>query len=134
MDVDELQAALLAACDEHSDEWNSYLLAMLTVGLTSSIRMLLSQGLMTPELTAKLSVLNELQAAISLRLVNHLSGAEVCADEAFVNSLFDAARQGNCEGELTTAVRNLLSVLALQQLQFSEKYNCDQAPEDDHPD
>lgn len=134
MNVDELRSALLAACDEDSTEWNSYLLSLLAAGLTSSVRLLLSQRSSASRIIDKLSILNELQTAINLRIVGCLSGEEVSPDETFIDSLFGLARQGDCEGELTTAVRNLLSVLALQQLQFSEEYLCDQAPEDDQID
>lgn len=121
MNVDELRSALISAIVEDSAEWQSYLLSMLAEGLTSRIRVLLSQWSNEPRIAAKLSVLNELQAAISLRLVRLPSYGESSSDETFVNSLFELARQGHCEAELTVAVSNVLSVLALRQLQFSEE-------------
>lgn len=121
MNVDELRSALIAAVDEDFTEWQSHLLALLAEGLTGSVRVLLSQWSNEPRIAAKLSVLNELQAAISLRLVKLLSDEETSSDETFINSLFALARQGDCEAELSVAVSNVLSVLALRQLQFGEE-------------
>lgn len=109
-ELTEFKAKLVAALSLDRPEHTAYVLALLANSLAGEAR---CHRAATPEEAATLLALNELQHAISERLVAVLTYRDAGPAGAFIEGLFAAARDLGCGREWRLAVCDVLSVLAL---------------------
>ena len=87
-----------------------YVLSLLAHNLTISGRSVYSERSADNETIEKLYTLNEVQHRLSSQLMHIISNdGHAQLDDAFIESLYSFARQGGCEGELSTALTFTLS-------------------------
>jgi hypothetical protein len=109
----ELKAELVNALALDRPEHTAYVLALLAEALCVEAR---SHRAPAAEAVATLLALNELQHALSDRLVKVLTYEEMGPAAAFVEGLFAKARDLGCDKQWEQAVRDAVSVLVLWRL------------------
>lgn len=110
MEEVELTAELVAALTRDRPEHTAYVLALLIEALAVETR---CHRASTPEAVATLLALNEVQHALSRRLVMVLTYEEAGSAGAFVEGLLAAARNLGCGEQWRLAVCDVVSVLVL---------------------
>jgi hypothetical protein len=101
MDEAGLKAELVTALTFDRPEHTAHVLAMLAGALATEAR---CHRALTPETAATLLAINELQLALSSRLVDVLTYQEPVPAEAFIEGLFAKARDLGCAEQLQRAV------------------------------
>jgi hypothetical protein len=109
----ELKAELINALTLDLPEHTAYVLALLAEALCVEAR---SHRSPAAEAVATLLALNELQHALSDRLVKVLTYQEAEPAADYVEGLFAKARELGCDREWQLAVRDAVSVLMLWRL------------------
>jgi len=109
----ELKAELVNALTLDRPEHTAYVLALLAEALCVESR---SHRFPAPKAVATLLALNELQHALSDRLVKVLTYEEVESAADYVDGLFAKAYDLGCDREWQLAVRDAVSVLVLWRL------------------
>jgi hypothetical protein len=110
MSEDELKSAAISVLSGLSLNRKLYVLSLLAHNLTISGRSVYSERSDDNETTEKLYTLNEVQHRLSSQLMHIASNdGNAQLDDAFIDSLYSFARQGGCEGELTSALKFTLS-------------------------
>src|SRR2546423_1677387 len=113
MEEAELTAELVAALTLDLPEHTAYVLALLAEALASEAR---CHRAPTPEAAATLLALNELQHAVSKRLMTVLTYEAAGPATTFIEGLFAAARDLGCGEQWQLAARDVVSVLVLWRL------------------
>lgn len=113
MDEDRLKSEFVSLLDANWPDWKAHVLSLLASGLTARVHILLTGPPDGPELIIKLHTLNDLLRAVTDRLVNFFQHQDRWEEEAFFDTLFERARRGRCERELSGAVCDVLTVFAL---------------------
>lgn len=111
MDKDKIKCAFESALSQLHPERKIAILAILAHNITIGVRGIHSDQSNSPDAIEKLYALNEVQHTITARLMNIASEQDKWQEDAFVNALFESARQGSCEGELIWAMSFTLSAV-----------------------
>ncbi len=121
MTEEELKSALSTALSQGWPEGTGYVLSLLAHCLAAAARPHCGRADGGPEAAAKLSALAEVQYAVTGRLLDLLMYRDEWSDAAFVEELFVVARRGGCEQELSSELREVLTVIALHRQRAREE-------------
>lgn len=113
MNEEVTKATIKSALSRLALDQKLYVLSLLAHNLTISGRAVYSERRDDNETTEKLYTLNEVQHRLSSQLMHIASNdGNAQLDDAFIDSLYSFARQGGCEGELTSALKFTLAATA----------------------
>lgn len=110
MNEDEVKSAVKSSLSGLSSSRKLYVLSLLVHNLTISGRSVYSERSEDNDTTEKLYTLNEVQHRLSSQLMHITSNdGDAQTDDDFIDSIYDFAKQGSCEGELSSALKFTLS-------------------------